>query len=164
MRWTLAFFVATAASGPGGCKRDHGEAKPAKIGEVLTFEDSDWTVLEVKDGGKKMQSNNAYSEAKTTEGRFLQIRYRVMNKGKKDEHVLDTPKIVDVTGREFGPIPLEAFFVPPGTKSLGLDAIHPRTDREFWTVIEVPSDAIGLRFQTHGLGLFGKKKLVDLGR
>jgi hypothetical protein len=167
--FVLTFCFALAFMGVMGCK-DKGTSaaasdpnKLAKIGESVLFGDSDWTVVEVKDAGKKLKANSEYGEEKATDGRFVQVHYRVTNKGKKEEHILDTPKVVDAKGRVFAPIEMESFYVPAKTKSLGLEALPPSQPKDYWTVVEVPGDATGLAFQIHGLGLFGDKKTVDLG-
>ena len=102
-------------------------------------------------------------EEKKTDGRFIQVHYKVTNKGKKEEMLLDRPKIVDDKGREFGPIDMESFYVPAKAKTIGLDTLQPSMPKEYWTVIEVPADAKSLKFQVHGFGLLGDKKNVDLG-
>ena len=81
----------------------------AKMGEAVTFDDSEWIVIEAKDAGKSLKSNSEFNEEeKKTEGRFIQVHYKVTNKGKKEEMLLDRPKVVDDKGREFGPIDMEA--------------------------------------------------------
>jgi hypothetical protein len=168
----LASLIAVLWTGAIGCKDKTNASssggsgdpgKTAKVGEAVLFGDSDWTVVEVKDAGKKLKANSDYGEEKVTEGRFVQVHYRVTNKGKKEEHVLDTPKVVDAKGRVFAPIDMESFYVPAKTKSLGLEALPPSQPKDYWTVVEVPGDATGLAFQIHGLGLFGDTKVVELG-
>ncbi len=133
-----------------------------KLGDLVTFDDSEWTVLEAKDLGQKLAQNKGEGAVRTTEGKFVQIRYRVTNRSKKEERLLDAPRVVDAKGRQFGRIELEALFVPTQATALGLDPLMPRQGKEYWTVIELPADATGLKLELHGLGLFGDKKLVDL--
>jgi hypothetical protein len=134
------------------------------MGETVTFDDSEWIVIEAKDAGKSIKSNSEFNEEeKKTEGRFIQVHYKVTNKGKKEEMLLDRPKIVDDKGREFGPIDMESFYVPAKAKTIGLDTLQPSMPKEYWTVIEVPADAKTLKFQVHGFSLLGDKKNVDLG-
>ncbi len=136
----------------------------AKMGEAVTFDDSEWTVIEAKDSGKTLKSNSEFNEEeKKTEGRFIQVHYKVTNKGKKEEMLLDRPKVVDDKGREFGPIDMESFYVPAKSKTIGLDTLQPSMPKEYWTVVEVPADAKSLKFQVHGFGLLGDKKNVDIG-
>lgn len=154
----LACKGGSSSSGSGS------SSTPQKIGETVTFDDSDWVVTEAKDAGKVLKSNSEFNEEeKKTDGRFIQVHYKVTNKGKKEEMLLDHPKVVDDKGREFGPIDMESFYVPAKSKSIGLDTLPPSMPREYWTVIEVPADAKGLKFEVHGFGLLGDKKTVDLG-
>jgi hypothetical protein len=134
----------------------------AKIGDPVSFDDSEWTVVEAKNVGQTLAQNGGPGAPRTTEGKFVEIHYRVTNKGKKEERLLDAPRVVDAKGRQFGRIELEAFYVPERSTAIGVDPIQPRQGKEFWTVIELPADAAGLKLELHGLGLFGPKKLVDL--
>lgn len=136
----------------------------AKLGETITFDDSEWVVIEAKDAGKSLKSNSEFNqEDKKTEGRFIEVHYKVTNKGKKEEMLLNHPKVVDDKGREFGPIEMESLYVPAKAKTIGFDTLQPSMPKEFWTVVEVPADAKGLKFQVHGFSLLGDKKNVDLG-
>ena len=149
----------------GGSKSSGGASGgTAKMGETVTFDDSEWIVVEAKDAGKKIKSNSEFNEEeKSTEGRFIQVHYKVTNKGKKEEMLLDRPKVVDDKGREFGPIDMESFYVPAKAKTIGLDTLQPSMPKEYWTVIEVPADAKSLKLEVHGFSLLGDKKNVDLG-
>ncbi|HEY1955019.1 MAG TPA: hypothetical protein VGH28_05390 [Polyangiaceae bacterium] len=148
----------------GGSHGSSSSTGTAKMGETVTFDDSEWIVIEAKDAGKSIKSNSEFNEEeKKTEGRFIQVHYKVTNKGKKEEMLLDRPKIVDDKGREFGPIDMESFYVPAKAKTIGLDTLQPSMPKEYWTVIEVPADAKTLKFQVHGFSLLGDKKNVDLG-
>lgn len=154
----LACKGGSSSSGGGS-----SSSSTQKIGDTVTFDDSDWVVTEAKDAGKTLKSNSEFNEEeKKTDGRFIQVHYKVTNKGKKEEMLLDRPKIVDDKGREFGPIDMESFYVPAKAKSIGLDTLPPSMPRDYWTVIEVPADAKALKFQVHGFGLLGDKKNVDL--
>ena len=154
----LACKGGSSSSGSGS------SSSTAKMGETVTFDDSEWVVVEAKDAGKALKSNSEFNEEeKKTEGRFVQVHYKVTNKGKKEEMLLDRPKVVDDKGREFGPIDMESFYVPAKSKTIGLDTLQPSMPKDYWTVIEVPADAKGLKFQVHGFSLLGDKKNVDLG-
>ena len=157
--WILSGIVVCSACAKGA---PPAPGTAGKLGDLVTFEDSEWTVLEAKDVGQKLAQNRGEGAPRTTEGKFVQIRYRVTNKSKKEERLLDTPRVVDAKGRPFGRIELEAFFVPARATALGLDPLPPRQGKEYWTVIELPADATGLKLELHGLGLFGDKKLIDL--
>jgi hypothetical protein len=159
----LVLLGALLACKGGSSSSSSGSASTAKLGDTVTFDDSEWIVMEAKDAGKSIKSNSEFNEEKKdTTGRFVQVHYKVTNKGKKEEMLLDRPKIVDDKGREFGPIDMESFYVPAKAKTIGLETLQPSMPKEFWTVIEVPADAKTLKFQVHGFSLLGDKKNVDL--
>ncbi len=130
----------------------------------MKFDDSEWVIVEARDAGKELRSNSEFTdEVKKSEGRFILVHYKVTNLGKKEEMLLDRLKIVDSMGREFGPIDMESFYVPAHAKTIGLDALQPSLQREYWTAVEVAADAQRLKLQLHGFSLLGEKRTVDLG-
>ncbi len=136
-----------------------------KLGEQVKLDDSAWTVVEAKDMGKSIKATSELfaDEKKDTTGKFVQIHYKVVNNGKKQETLLDTPKIVDSKSREFGPIQGESEYVPKGSKTAILETLQPSMEKDYYTIVEVPADATGLKVQITGLGLLGDKKMVDIG-
>ncbi len=163
----MLVLAALVACKKGSSSSSSGSSSaPAKIGDTVTFDDSEWVVIEAKDVGKTVKNNSEFAaddeKEKKTEGRFIQVHYKITNKGKKEEMLLDRPKIVDAKGREFGPIEMESFYVPAKSKTIGLDTLQPSMPKEYWTVIEVPPDAKGLKLQVHGFSLLSDKKTVDL--
>ena len=139
-------------------------ATASRLGATITFPDCEWIVMEARDAGKILKSNSEYNEeSKTTEGRFIQVHYKVTNKTSKEEMILDRPKIVDQKGREFGPVDMETFYVPKKAKSIGLDTLQPSIAKEYWTVIEVAADSRDLAFRVHGFTLIGPSRDVALG-
>ncbi len=160
----LVLLGALLACKGGSSSSGSSSSSTAKLGETVTFDDSEWIVMEAKDLGKSIKSNSEFNEEqKKSDGRFVQVHYKVTNKGKKEEMLLDRPKVVDDKGREFGPIDMESFYVPAKAKTIGLDTLQPSMPKEYWTVIEVPADAKALKFQVHGFSLLGDKKNVDIG-
>ncbi|MCC6649348.1 MAG: hypothetical protein IT374_27725 [Polyangiaceae bacterium] len=147
----------------GGAKAKAPEKLP-KIGDTVSFDDSDWVVLSAKDLGKVAKSNNPFQESKKSEGgKFIQVSFKVTNKTKKEERVLGGLKIADSSGREFESLDDQAFYVPNGKKTIGLEAMPSSLAKEFWAVFEVPADATGLRLGVRQLAAMGDTKLVDLG-
>ena len=136
----------------------------SRLGATISFADSEWIVMEARDVGKEMKSNSEFvDETKTTQGRFIQVHYKVTNTTKKEEMLLDRPKIVDGRGREFGPVDMESFYVPRRAKTIGLDTLQPSIAKEYWTVIEVATGANDLAFRVHGFSLTGPTRDVPLG-
>lgn len=134
-----------------------------KIGEEVRVDDSTWIVVEARDLGRAIRSSSELYPEKTATGRFVQIHYKVTNKAKKKETLIDTPKIVDAKGREFGPIQGEAEYVPKDAKVPLYETMPPGTEKEFFTIVEVPADATHLKVRVTGLGLMGDKALVETG-
>ena len=135
-----------------------------KIGDTVTFDDSEWVVIEAKDVGRVLKSNSEFNdEQKKTNGRFIQVHFKVTNKDKKEQIVMDAPKIVDDKGGEYPAIQGESSFVPAKTKSIGLQTLNPSTPAEFWTVIEVTPNAKNLKLEVHGFSLLNEKKDIELG-
>lgn len=141
-----------------------GQAPRAtKAGEALKLEDSVWVVVEAKDLGKKVEANTSYGEPKETAGRFVQIRYKVTNTGKKPESVLDPPRLVDDKGRELARLDLESLYVPAKLATLGIELLPPHVEKEYATLFDVPADARGLKLQLRGFGLLGERRQIELG-
>ena len=159
----LAAALACGKGSSGGSSGSSSSGAAQKMGETVTFDDSDWIVVDAKDLGKKVTSNLDESDTKTTDGKFIQVHFKVTNKGKKEEMVLDPPKVVDDKSREFGPVDMQSFYVPKNAKTLSLDSLPPSMQREYYSIIEVPADAKSLKLQIQGLGIMGDKKKVDLG-
>ena len=134
----------------------------ANVGETLTLDESMWTVLDVQNLGTDLEPTSSFGTAKRTSGEFLQVHYKVTNNGRKQETLLETPKIVDKGGREFGHVEMESDYIPKASKAAILETLQPSADKEFYTVIEVPADATGLRIQLTGLGVLGQKRRVDV--
>lgn len=151
-------------SGSGGSGSSSTGSADARIGDRVSVDDSTWTVTDAKDMGKVIRATDPLfsGESKATTGRFIRIHYKVVNDGKKQEVLLDTPKIVDSKSREYGPVEGESEYVPSGTKTAILETLQPSMERDFYTIVEVPADATDLKVQLTGLGLTGTQKTVDI--
>jgi hypothetical protein len=135
-----------------------------RVDKTVAFDDVQWVVIEARDAGQSVKSNSELNdEEKRTTGRFVMIHYKLTNLGKKEEMLLDRPKVQDDRGREFGPIDMESFYVPVHAKTVGLDTIQPSLPKEYWTVVEVAPDATHLKFVIHGFSLTSRHELVELG-
>jgi hypothetical protein len=138
-------------------------AKKKRTGVTIDIGDSSWTLLDAKDLGRALRPTSDYAdETRETTGRFIQIHYRVVNNGKKQETLIDAPKIVDRRGREFGPLQREVEYIPKGNTVAILETLQPSLPREFMTIIEIASDSVRLQVMFTGLGLMGDHQKVDL--
>jgi len=133
------------------------------IGDVVKFDDSKWIVVAAKDNGSILKSNNMFQKEASTDGKFITVRFKVKNLTKTEDRIMDTPKLIDSQGREFKEYDSQSFYIPEGAKTLTLEALPPSMYKEFYAVYEVPSDAVGFRFQARALSAFGDKILVNLG-
>jgi hypothetical protein len=136
---------------------------PAKIGETVKFDDSEWTVLDAKDKGKALKSNNEFQEGAKTDGKFVLVHFKVKNTTNKEDRIMDGPKVVDSQGREFKNYDHEAFYIPKNASTLGFEALPSSLTKDFWAVYEVAADSAGMNFEARALSAMGDKKLVGLG-
>lgn len=160
----MVLGVLLACKGGSGSSGGGSSGGTAKLGEQVKLDESAWTISEAKDLGKSIKATSELfaDEKKDTTGKFIQIHYKVVNNGKKQETLLDTPKIVDSKSREFGSIEGEMDYVPVGTKTAILETLQPSMEKDFYAIIEVPSDATDLQVQVTGLGLTGSTEKVDI--
>ena len=135
----------------------------AKIGEMVTFKDSEWIVVTAKNAGATLSSRNAFVKPLSTSGKYVVVNFTVTNRTKKEDRILNHPVLVDAKEREFRNLDNQAFYIPEGGSTMGLEALPPDMKREFWAVYEVPADATELKFQARALSSFGGKRLVSLG-
>lgn len=166
--WVVALAAALVAPTAGCCKKKDkagGEAteKVYAVGDKVEFPDSTWVVVSAKSRGKTLTPNNPVTKPRTTEGRFIQVVFKITNKTKKHEAILVRPKLIDDQQREFGEVGTPILFIPNGKSTLGTEPIPPSMTKEFYGVYEVAADAKGLKFRARPLTPLGKRQLVDLG-
>jgi len=136
----------------------------ARIGSIVTFNDSEWVIIEAKDMGARLESNNRFQKGvSSAEGKYIRIKFSIKNNGKRDERLFVRPKLVDARNREFSHIDFEGFYIPKDAKDLGLEKIPVGLKKEFYTIFEIPKDASGLKFQARALAMGGESKLVETG-
>jgi hypothetical protein len=158
----FAAFAPQRPVGPQGLQRPVGP-QALKMGEEILFDDSTWTVLDAVDMGRVLKSNNMLKKDAVTNGRFIRVHYRVLNRTKKEARFIDLPKLIDSQGREFNQYDEQAFYIPEGAKTIALEALPASIPKEFYAIYEVPADARQPRFEAKSLDFFPEKKLVDLG-
>ncbi len=131
-----------------------------KLGEVVTFDDSQWTVVKAQNIGNTLQG---IAEMKKTTGKFIKVEFTVTNKSKQTESILAHPQIIDDQDREYGPIEAQSLFMGDREKSMTLESLSPDMMQRFFAIYEVPTDSKGLRFEARALSAFGKRRKVALG-
>lgn len=133
------------------------------VGEKVSFDDSDWIVLDARDIGSVLPAG-AFTESKRSEGKFVYVRFKVTNKTLKQEAVLFTPAILDEKGRRFEEMDSTLLYLPDGEVSMTMEALPPGLPKTFSSIFEVPTDASGLVFLTRNFSILDKiEKGVNLG-
>jgi hypothetical protein len=158
--YVVLVLAALLACDKDGDKKSSASGADAKIGEQITFEDSEWTVTAATDNGKALKCIDG---EKKTEGKYVTVEFKVKNTSKKEETILDHPKIVDDSGREFGVFDHQSLCLPTGKKSMILEQLQPSIGKEFSAIYEVAGDAKGLKFMARELAWSGDKRGVVLG-
>jgi Domain of unknown function (DUF4352) len=157
----LATLACNGGSSGGAGKGKSKKVKPAKIGATVTHGDSTWKVTKAKDKGATMTCGPF--GAKKTSGRFIWVEFEVKNTTKKQESVLELPKLVDSQDREFKQWNETMMCIGKDKKTMSLEQLPAGMDKKFVAVFEVPNDAKKLRFMTRELAFGGETKPVDLG-
>ncbi len=133
------------------------------IGKAVDVGDAQWTILDIVNRGSQMKANESYEKDATTPGNFVQVHFKVVNKGKKEGTMGELPKLIDSSNREFGTIENASSFRPKGTDGVFLDKINPTLSKEFTEIYELPAGVTSVSIKAHDFGLFGKDKTIALG-
>jgi hypothetical protein len=88
LAWCLGLILFVALALACGGRIGGGRPKvvgTVKLNEEMVFHDSKWVVVEARDVGKSLKATDPEAEVKErkTDGRFLLVRYKVSNIGKK---------------------------------------------------------------------------------
>lgn len=134
----------------------------AKIGDEIVFNDSKWTVLSAEDLGASIRG--LLDQTKSTEGKFVKVKFTVVNTTKEEDSILGTPKLVASDGAKYEQLNAAGLFLPQGEKEMMLEQLPSRIKKNFSAIYEVPKDASALRFEARSLSGFNTKYVeVDLG-
>src|ERR1700690_4471212 len=80
----LVLLGALLACKGGSSSSGGGTTGTGKIGETIVLDDAEWVVVDAKDVGKTIKSNSEFTqEDKKTDVRFIQVHFKITNKGKK---------------------------------------------------------------------------------
>ncbi len=167
----IPFFIvlAVGSSSPkknGGADDDKTgttSTTAGSVGKAVVVGDAEWTILDVVNRGSQMKANESYEKDATSTGTFVQVHFKVANKGKKEGTIGELPKLVDASSREFGTIDNASSFRPKDTTGVFLDKINPTLSKEFTEIYELPAGVTSVSIKTHDFGLFGKEKVINLG-
>jgi hypothetical protein len=134
-----------------------------KLGSAVSVGDAEWTVLDIVNRGGAMKANESFEKDATTPGTFVQVRFKVTNKSKKEGVMGEIPKLVDTTGREFGTFETASSFRPKDSNGVFLDKVQPSMTKEFVEIYELPAGVASVSLKAHDFGLFGSDKTIALG-
>lgn len=139
-------------------------AKLYKVGETVSYKDSDWVVVSAQTLGSELKSGNAFVDPARTEGAFVYVKFTVKNTTKSEQRILVfTPLLVDAEGREFREYDNEAPYFGEGEERMIIQSLPASLIKKFSAIYEVPKEAKGLKFRTRSLTDRDKTRMVDLG-
>lgn len=138
-------------------------AEAAAIGDVVKFEDSEWTVVSARGLGSTLRGGE-FVEAKQSEGKFVYVRFKVKNITNEEESILFTPAITDSKGRRYEQFDEQAFYLPDNENSMTMEQLPSGLPKTFSAIFEIPPDATGINFMARNFAAFGKEERpVSLG-
>lgn len=133
------------------------KTQPSKIGDLIKFEDSEWTVLDARDLGHTL-NGGTFSDPKHSDGKFIYVRYKVKNTTDKEDSVLSTPALQDGKGRRYEEFDEQALYLGENEKSMTMEQLPSGLPKTFSAIFEIPADSSGLKFLTRDFAVFGKKE------
>lgn len=167
-------FFAVMAAGSGGKPSDDKSGSTqttsanggdSLIGLGFSVGGAEWTITEVVDRGSRLK-NTVLGNELSTQGRYIQVRFKITNKSSKEGFFLARPKLVDDKGREFAHIGYSSDYVTPGGAGESMvDAKIPASmTKDFYEIFEVAADADGLKLKAYDFGFSPKSKNAPLGK
>ena len=155
--------TASSASNSGSASAPTQTSESFKIGDKVTFDDSEWAVVEARQLGSTL-SGGEFVEVKRSEGKFVYVRFKLINKTSEQQAVLFTPSVKDSKGRTFEELDDLAMYLGEGETGMTLEQLPAGLTKTFSAIFEVPSDATGLSFMTRSFAAFrSQEKAVQLG-
>ena len=147
-------------SGGDGNAGAGGDAK-AKVGDKVTFDDSEWTVTSARNLGSTLTSE--LLDNKQSEGKFIIVEFTVKNTTNEEDSIADSPELIDDKGRKYSMGEDLTMYIPGDAKTITLETLPSGLAKKFQAIYEVPADATGLAFRARELAFSPDYKLIDLG-
>lgn len=126
------------------------ETKTYKIGESATIGKTGWKVLEVKDLGQTLKSDNEFIEPKQTSGRFIKIRFSVKNLD-DSPHSISGLALIDSKDKKYDPYTESSGFIPDNEDIFIAEQLNPNIEKNLQVIYEVPKDSAGLKIRLYDL-------------
>lgn len=139
-----------------------------KLNQLVSLGDSEWTVVAVKNLGSTLKGEEDEGiDDKTSEGKFIYVRFKMTNKTKGNEEILFTPTVQDSKGRNFEQLDsVDAMdYLPAKETTMDLEQLPAGVPKSFSAIFEVPSDATGLMFLARSISdvVDPELKAIELG-
>jgi hypothetical protein len=141
----------------------YADGKDYAIGNIISFDDSDWKVLKAEGRGQTLKSASGFGDPLKTLGKYVQVQYEVTNRSKSPESIMGGLKILDSKDREFKTLDMQSMYVPKKGEAMAMTQLQPDMPLTFYAIFEVPPDAAGLKFVVRGLGMMHDTAPVLLG-
>ncbi|MGH7274015.1 MAG: DUF4352 domain-containing protein [Nitrospiria bacterium] len=152
-----------SAAGDGAAQGEQAEEiAPAVVGQDVMVGDIRWKVLEARELGQELKSDNEFMEPKKTSGKFVMMRFEIENR-KSEAVTYAGIELVDDKERTFKHYS-EQFGYIDKDETCVLEQLNPNISRTCTEIFELPADARGIKAKVGDLELFGGDEvLIDLG-
>lgn len=125
------------------------ENKNYKIGETVKVGKTEWKILEVKDIGNTLKSDNEFIESKETNGRFIKVRVYVKNLASEPESISGFA-LIDSKDQKFDPYTESSMYIPE-KEQLFFEQLNPQIGKKMQEIFEVPKEAKNLKIRLYDL-------------
>lgn len=143
-------------------KLDRSQIDILSKGDIVEAGDLTWTVIESEYIGSLIIDDENSSSLETKVGRFLSLRFKVMNNSQEPRSIYDL-KVIDSQGNQYS-ICIEAYGYTGTEEACVLEELLPGIERTFTATYDVPLDAVDLIMEVTDLE-YPPKNLayIDLG-
>lgn len=132
------------------------------VGQDVQVGEVRWKILEAKDEGQTLKSDNQFIQDKTTGGKFVRVKFEMENLS-KDMLSFAGMDLVDSENRTFKPYTEGLQFVSQGQFCI-LENLNPNVPKPCEVIYEVPANATGVKAKVGDLKIFGADEaLIELG-
>ena len=132
------------------------KAKGYTIGDTVDFGDSSWVVQSARELGSILPKKNLFVKDRTSEGKFIYVRFKVTNRTNEEEQIAFSPAVRDSKGRRYEEMDETEMYLPEGETGITLEALPASLSKTFSAIFEVPKDSEGVVFLARSLGFLDK--------
>jgi hypothetical protein len=136
-----------------------------KMEEAVRVGRTEWTIVEARDMGTVLKSNNMWvKDIKGNGTKFISIEGRVVNRAEKAIRIKKVLTAVSPEGKEYFETPDVGFYLPYWLERLSPRRLRPSVIETFGAIFEVPVETVELRFMAIDLHADDKEgaKMVDI--